>query len=153
MSTAQAEKRLGFRIGSLMLKAIPVETMLANARYRLDKEYSEAILNAKEKVYENIIDYLLIEGYQTEGDSEFKEANIKHLIYTAISPVLANFMRITGRTDLRLRGDKAIAATDGETGGPEEFVVVDLVSVEDERFILIVEAKRSSLGQAMKQCL
>ncbi|RPB26528.1 hypothetical protein L211DRAFT_770070, partial [Terfezia boudieri ATCC MYA-4762] len=30
---------------------------------------------------------------------------------------------------------------------------VDLVSVAEERFVLIVEAKRSSLGQAMKQCL
>lgn len=35
----------------------------------------------------------------------------------------------------------------------EEIVIVDLVSANEERFILVVEAKRSSLGQAMKQCL
>ncbi|RPB26527.1 hypothetical protein L211DRAFT_820888, partial [Terfezia boudieri ATCC MYA-4762] len=84
MTTAQAEKRLGFRIGSLMLKAIPIETMLANAKYRIEEKHSEAILKTKEKVYDNVIDYLLIEGYPTEGDSDFKEANINHLVYTAI---------------------------------------------------------------------
>lgn len=40
-----------------------------------------------------------------------------------------------------------------ETGGLEEFVMVDLVSVEDEKFVLVVEAGGSSLGLAMKQCL
>ncbi|KAF8543477.1 hypothetical protein BDD12DRAFT_874574 [Trichophaea hybrida] len=35
----------------------------------------------------------------------------------------------------------------------EEFVVIDLISVGEEKFIFIVEAKRSSLGLAMKQCL
>jgi len=31
--------------------------------------------------------------------------------------------------------------------------MVDLVSVTEEKFVPIVEAKRSSLGEAMKQCL
>ena len=31
--------------------------------------------------------------------------------------------------------------------------MLDLISVNDEKFIFIVDAKRSSLGQAMKQCL
>lgn len=35
----------------------------------------------------------------------------------------------------------------------EEFVVVDLILVEQERFIPIAEAKRYSLEQAIKQCL
>ncbi|KAF8425155.1 hypothetical protein EV426DRAFT_716306 [Tirmania nivea] len=117
-----------------MLKAVPVETMLAKAKYRIEETHSEAILKTKEKVHDNVIDYLLIKGYPTEGDSDFKGANINHLVYTAISLVLTNFIRITGRTDVRLRGEKAITATDSETGGPEEFVVVDLVSVEEERF-------------------
>lgn len=46
-----------------------------------------------------------------------------------------------------------IVSTDGETGGAEEFVVMDLVSVTEEKFVLIIEAKRASLGEAMKQCL
>lgn len=42
---------------------------------------------------------------------------------------------------------------DGETGGKEEFVVVDLIDEAEERFVLMVEGNRSSLGQAMKRCL
>lgn len=42
---------------------------------------------------------------------------------------------------------------DGETGGREEFVIMDLINVEEEQFVLMAEGKRSSLVQAMKQCL
>ena len=38
-------------------------------------------------------------------------------------------------------------------GGKEEFVIADLEDVRTEKFVLVVEAKKSSLGQAMKQCL
>ena len=38
-------------------------------------------------------------------------------------------------------------------GKDEGFVVVDRISATESKFILIVEAKRSSLGAAMEQCL
>lgn len=46
-----------------------------------------------------------------------------------------------------------VAFTNGETGGTGGFVVVDLILVGQEKFIPIAEAKRSSLEQAIKQCL
>ncbi|KAI5839540.1 hypothetical protein DFP73DRAFT_208286 [Morchella snyderi] len=128
MTNAQAEKRLGFRIRSV--KAVSVDTMLANTKYSFGREYPDAILKTKERVYDNIVEYLAIEG-----------------------PVLGNFIRMTGRKSIQLRSEKEIVSPDGETGGMEDFVMVDLISVEDEKFVLIVEAKRSSLGLAMKQCL
>ncbi|KAF8538492.1 hypothetical protein BDD12DRAFT_842333 [Trichophaea hybrida] len=97
--------------------------------------------------------YLQIEGYPTKGDPDFKESNINHLVYATISPILCDFIRKTGRATVQLRSEKENISTDGQTGGTEEFAVLDLISVKDERFIFIVEAKRSSLGQAMKQCL
>lgn len=148
MTIAQAEERLGFRIRSL--KGIPVQRMLANAN---EGESPDAILTTKEKVYDHILEYLQIEGYPTEGDPDFKESNINHLVYATISPILRDFICRTGRVTVQLRSEKEIVSTDGETGGTEEFAVLDLISVKQERFILIVEAKRSSLGQAMKQCL
>ena len=42
---------------------------------------------------------------------------------------------------------------DGETGGTEEFVVVDVIPMDEEQLTPIVEAKRASLGQAVEQCL
>ncbi|KAF8426923.1 hypothetical protein EV426DRAFT_707136 [Tirmania nivea] len=44
-------------------------------------------------------------------------------------------------------------SVDGETDGREEFVAVVVVTVEEEQFVLMVEGKRSSMGQVMKQCL
>ena len=39
------------------------------------------------------------------------------------------------------------------TGGVEEFVLMDLISVKESNYVFIIEAKASSLGQAMEQCL
>ncbi|KAF8534865.1 hypothetical protein BDD12DRAFT_809008 [Trichophaea hybrida] len=123
--------------------------MLANVKYSLGGECPDAILKTKERVYDNIVEYLAIEGYPTEGDPDFKEASINHLVYATISLVLGNFIRMTGCKSIQLRSEKEIVSTDGtgETGDTEEFVVVDLISVENKKFVLIIEAKRSSLGQ------
>ncbi|KAI5806508.1 hypothetical protein DFH27DRAFT_608658 [Peziza echinospora] len=59
----------------------------------------------------------------------------------------------TGRDSVQLLREKEIVSRGGVTGGMEEFVVMDLISVKERNNVLITEAKRSSLGQAMKQCL
>ncbi|KAF8430029.1 hypothetical protein EV426DRAFT_660083 [Tirmania nivea] len=59
----------------------------------------------------------------------------------------------TGRKDIQLKCEKEIVSTDGVTGGEGEFVVVNLVSVDQEIFIFIVESRRNSVGKAMQQCL
>jgi len=137
------------------VRRISVERMLANAKHSLSSggEWSDIILKTKERVYDNVAEYIAIEGYPMEGSPDIRDTSINHLVYAAISPMIGNFIRMTGSESIQLQSEKGIASTDGETGGVEEFVVMDLVSVDDEKFILIVEAKRSSLGQAMKQCL
>lgn len=99
------------------------------------------------------MEFLDVENYPTEVDPDFKEANINDLVYGIISTILFDFRRITGRSSVKLHREKEIVSTDSETGGTEEFVVMDLISVEEEMYVLIIEAKRNSLGQAMKQCL
>ena len=88
-----------------------------------------------------------------ESDRNFKEVNINDLVYTVIIPVIADFRRNTGRRNIRLLRDKQIISTDSQVGKYEEFVVIDEISVTEKKFVLIVEAKRSSLGEAMKQYL
>lgn len=151
MTTPEAEKRLGFRIRSLT--TIPVAEMLKAEDEQHILEGKNETLETKRKVYEQIVQYLEIEGEPTEADPDFKEGNINHLVYATISPILRDFRRRTGRKSIQLRSEKVIALTDGETGGKEEFVVMDLISVTEERFVLVIEAKTSSLGEAMKQCL
>ena len=60
---------------------------------------------------------------------------------------------VTGREGIRLQSEKEIVVKDGETGGTEEFVVVDVIPMDEEQLTPIVEAKRASLGQAVEQCL
>lgn len=52
--------------------------------------------------------------------------------------------------------EKEIISTDNETdetGGAGEFVVMDRISVGEEKLVVVMKAKRSSIGEAMKQCL
>lgn len=118
MSIRQAEKRLGFRFQSLA--EIPVDEMLGNAD---DGESLNAALKTKKKVYDQIVQYLEIAGHPTERDPDFKESDINHLVYAIISPVLCDFIRKTGRATVRLRSEKEVVSTDGETGGTEDCCV------------------------------
>ena len=48
---------------------------------------------------------------------------------------------------------KQLMAEDEDTGGYEEFLLIDEIQITEEKYILIIEAKRESLGAAMGQCL
>ena len=149
MTIAQAEERLRFRIA--MVEEILVEEMLGF----IDQEEApkgREVMETKRKVYEQIVRYLRIKGKPTEADPDFKEGNINHLVFSIISSILEKFAFTTGR-NVVLKSEKEIVSTDGETGGTEKVVVMDWITYNKERFILVVEAKRSSLGQALKQCL
>ena len=48
---------------------------------------------------------------------------------------------------------KEVIGVDKYTGGVEEFVTMDIISVWDKRFVLIVESKKSQIQSAKNQCL
>jgi len=158
MSTIETEKRIGVTMEDLASNIIPIEEMMQQAGYTVGEEDSEAIKATKEEVYKQIARYLRIEGFPTESTPGFKEPNVNDLVLFIIAPILDDFKSRTGRKKLRLFREKRIIAEDLETGGDEEFVVVDRVSVTEgkaleAKYIFIVEAKKSSLGAAMRQCL
>lgn len=124
----------------------------ANSKCDIEEIGTNTIKGIKEKVYARIIGYLQFEGYPSEASLDFKEANINDLVLYIIGPVLSDFKSETGRNIL-LRREKELISPDAQTGGYEEFVVVDKISVMKQWFILIIEAKRSSLGEAIRQCL
>jgi len=114
----------------------------------MDKETMHAL---KEVVYTRIIEYLDIEGYPTEGTLDFKVANISDLVLYTIGPILQH-VRKMGR-NIRLTREKVIASVDDEAGGNEEFVVMDWIVIGDDKFVLVVEAKRTSTRKGKKQIL
>ena len=143
--------QLGFWIDEL--KGTPVAKMLINGKDNFGEEVRGAILRTKEKVYSNIVEYLDIKGYPTEANQSFKEASVSDLVYSIISPIIFEFRSRTGRKGVRLEREKTIISTGKETGGEEEFVVVDRISVGEGRFVLIIEGKKGTTGEALKQCL
>jgi hypothetical protein len=50
-------------------------------------------------------------------------------------------------------GERKLCLWTSETGDTEAFVLMDLISVAKDKFVFVVEAKRSSVGEAMKQLL
>jgi hypothetical protein len=150
MSIRDAEKRLGIRIDKL--KATPIDTMLAKPNSLGGADVNKETVDAvKVKVYEQILQYLAIEGYPTEANPDFNEANVSDLVFSTIGPVLYFVQKM--RRDIRLTREKEITLVDDETGGVEVFVVVDQIAVSEEKFVLVIEAKRTSIRQAIKQLL
>ncbi|KAI5810207.1 hypothetical protein DFH27DRAFT_538553 [Peziza echinospora] len=144
ISVAAAQQRLGFRIEDV--KAVDFNTMSAHP-YNV-----EEVDKVKERVYEWILQMLDIEGYPDESNTYYKEQNVNDLVLGIISPVLGFMRKETGRR-LRLTREQEIISSDKESGGKEEFIVLDLVTVSEDKFVLIIEARRSSVGLAMKQIL
>jgi len=77
MTMAEAEKRLGLRVKNI--KAVPAAIMLASARNSME---ADAVKETTERVYRRIVEYLKIEGYPTEANTNFKEININDLVYS-----------------------------------------------------------------------
>ena len=151
MTHLDADERLGIRIESLAPGEIGVSELLASLGYRPKEDGLDAnIMKTKEKVFDHITEYLDVAGYPTEAVPDFKEASVNHLVYATIAPILRDFIRRTECESIRLRFKKKIVFTDGAAGGTEEFALMDLVSLMEEKLIFIVEVGRSSLGQGLK---
>ena len=147
MTILEAEKILG--ISMEYLPAVSVDQMLADAKHGLEQD---VILKTKRMVYRQIRQYLQLEGFPSEASPDFNEANVNDLVLYIIGPIITRFKRATG-CNVSFRREKEIISTDNETGGREEFLLTDWISVGEYKTVLIIESKRSSTGIAIKQCL
>ena len=74
-------------------------------------------------------------------------------MYEVLSPIIDAYIDYAKQRRVQLLYEKAITSKDGTTGGEQEFVVVDVIGVDKEEYIFVVEAKRTSMPLALKQCL
>ena len=145
----EAQSKLGFGLGNLEANTTPVKSML-DSRAKLLGEH--ALKDTKLKVYERIVEYLEVEGYFL--DSEY--SRISDLVYSVTAAILSDFKSKAEIPSLYLQRGKETVSANFQTGGVQEFVVADLVSViEDRSVLVIVEARRrgTSFGEAVKRCL
>jgi len=115
VSDEAAEERLGITFEALECQAISVEAMLGGADGGV-KLGEDSIKQVKEKVYDDIMDYIQFEGYPTPGRGDHSEANVNDLVLYTIGPILAAFNKETERNIL-LRREKEIVAMDSVTTG------------------------------------
>ena len=86
------------------------------------------------------MEHLVAEGFPTEADPYFKEHSVNDLVLRIIVPIIADFIRMTGRKMTLVR-EKEIISEDSDTGGYEEFIMVDTISVNEseDKYVLVVE--------------
>ena len=138
MTKQDVQRRIGLRLEEIPV--VPVKEMLDSMKYRPP----HFIDDTKETVYKNMLQFIRIEAYP--GVRNYKEASINDLVYITICPCIDDVIRETGRKKLGLLREKEVI-------GVEEFVTMDIISVWDERFVLIVESKMSQIESAKNQCL
>ena len=149
MSQEDVEKRIGISMQNLASTAIAPRDMVARSGHSPDEDTTKVI---KDEVYKRIMEYLDVEVSLVDR-SQFMEANVNDLVLFIITPVIYEFKYRTGRKGIKLFRKKKITSEDSKTGGYEEFVVADTVSLTERKYILIIEAKRVSIHAEMGQCL
>ncbi|KAG0138683.1 hypothetical protein HOY82DRAFT_544544 [Tuber indicum] len=152
VSMRETEEKLDMIFSKFEPFCTPVDQMLAQAKPTIKGLSTHQVRKAKEMVYQNIVQYLTGEGYPTEELEDYNEANLNDLVLLIILPILTELKGETG-CSLLLRREQEIPPTDSEPGSFQQFVRMDFIGVRDKRFVLVVEAKKSTVGQAKWQCM
>jgi len=146
----QALKRLGLDLQEFGREAVPVRDMLvveAGNRNGMGASDMQAL---KDEVYGRILEYVQIEGYPMEAS--VKEVNVNDLVLYILGPIILSFQKASKR-GVRLRREMEIVSSDYETGGYEEFVVIDRISSTEHVMVVIIESKRTTVGLGIRKCL
>ena len=61
--------------------------------------------------------------------------------------MVAHHKRVMKRKDLILSREKEIISKDEQVGGNMELVKMQMINVDTTRYVLVIEAKRHSLGK------
>ncbi|KAF8453551.1 hypothetical protein BDZ91DRAFT_49160, partial [Kalaharituber pfeilii] len=155
MTLEDAEKTLGLNFMMFEKKKTMTLDDIRSEALRLGKNIVEEM---KETVYSRILEYLAVEGYPVESVGGFNEANVNDLVLYILASILYQFKCSTSRNVI-IEREKEIISKDTQTGGNEEFVLVDLISVagsEDTcvyNYVLVIECKRSVYGIGKQQCM
>ncbi|PUU82250.1 hypothetical protein B9Z19DRAFT_1121016 [Tuber borchii] len=153
VSVEDAEKRLGLMLDIFETYGISISRMLDQVRPNINGLGEDQLHQVKCQVYQNILDFLLAEGYPAMVE-DFTEANVTDLALLIMLPILTALQHIKeGR--LSLIREKEIIKTDFKTqpGGYREFIGMDTLEIGKRKFVLVVEAKNSNLALAKRQCL
>ncbi|PUU82247.1 hypothetical protein B9Z19DRAFT_1159244 [Tuber borchii] len=150
VSIKDAEERLSLRLDIFENYGIPISEMLGQADPGIKGLAGHELHQVKDKVFNNILSFLLAVGYPAQ-DAEPQKANIIDLAFLIILPILTAVQR-TNERRLSLRRGKTIMSNDSKTWGYQELVVIDIVGIGNRKFVFVVEPKKVDLALAKKRC-
>jgi hypothetical protein len=143
ISQEEAEKILGFKLKQFYYSQTLIERFITKT----------APEELKKKVFERLIDCIESEGFPEATIAPMNESVVSDNVGTVLIAMVSYYKRTMHRNDLELSREKQIISKDERVGGNVEFIVTQEINVENNRYVLVVEAKRDSLGNGLKQLL
>lgn len=143
VSQAEAELILGFKFVDFYDSQIPVEQFI-------NKTAPEQL---KKAIFERLSDCIESEGFPEATIYPLNESVITDNVGVILQAIVS-YCRVTNnRNDLRLIREKQIISIDEQFGENMEFVRMQAINVDSNRYMIVVEAKRDSLGKGLTHLL
>ena len=142
MNVQETEKKLGLRFREFEKHAISPSQMLADVKAEIQGLGEEQVERAKDEVFNRIISLGPGEGYPVVYDDR-NNAKARDLVLFTVFPILIAFQRETGRKVHLQRGDRRVGDT----------ISANFVGFGDRKYVFLVEATKSSIGQARSACM
>ncbi|CAF1375526.1 unnamed protein product [Adineta ricciae] len=143
VSQEEAEEILGFKFNTFYRSQIPIENFITKS----------APVELKRKIFDRLIDCIESEGFPEATIAPMNEAVITDNVGMILITIVSYYRRTMHRYDIELTREKQIISKDKEFGGNMEFVVTQIMNSANTRYLLVVEAKRDSLGKGLTQLL
>ncbi|CAF0914543.1 unnamed protein product [Adineta steineri] len=143
VSQEEAELLLGFKIYQFYNDQLPIEQFITKT----------APEELKKKIFDRLTDCMNSEGFPEATIAPINESVVTDYVGLILMAMVAYSNRTTHRNELMLLREKQIISKDEQYGENIEFVTTQMVHVRNTRYILVVEAKRDSLGKGLIQLL
>ena len=139
----QAERILGFKFVPFYYQQKPLDQFITE----------KAPDSLKKKIFNRLVDCIRSEGYPEASLSPLNEAVVTDYVGHILPPMVAHFNRSRTRKDIELTRETQIISRDEEVGGNMEFVVMHSIDDDNDRYVIVIEAKRGALGKGLTQLL
>jgi len=139
----QAERILGFKFVPFYYQQKPLDQFITE----------KAPDSLKKKIFNRLVDCIRSEGYPEASLSPLNEAVVTDFVGNILQPMVAHFYCSRTRKDIELTRETQIISRDEEVGGNMEFVVMHSIDDDNDRYVIVIEAKRGALGKGLTQLL
>lgn len=124
-----AEKRLDVIIQDKG-EGIPIGQIMWDAQLESGGQYDKQIKNTKEKVFDDNVECINGEGYQTESKDKFNKVNIADVVLLIIFQILTAF-RLEVSHNLCLQSVREIIAEDKQMASFQDLEGIDYVWISE----------------------